>query len=248
MNKLLHRLLYWLLPLPLYLRVVSRMLFVSVKLGFGRYSRATEYIFHLPRLLPRGGVAIDIGANLGYYARPLSRIVGAEGRVYAVEPVPLIFKVLKRNLRGCDNVELLNVALGSEERHIKMSNSSVAECGYFGTGQNSVAEQGGDGAIEFEAMMCRGSRLFGLLDRIDLIKCDIEGYEGVVIPELLPIIERHRPVVLLESGGETRGQMIELLKGLGYECFELERGCEVALREGSDKDIIFRVKGGRRCE
>ncbi len=248
MNRLLHRLLYWLLPLPLYLRVVSGALFWSLRFGVGRYSRATEYIFHLSKLISRGGVAIDIGANLGYYTRPLSRIVGSEGRVYAVEPVPLIFSVLRRNVSGCDNVELLNVALGAEEQHIKMSNSSVGECGYFGTGQTGVGEGRGDGAIEFEAMMCRGSRLFDSLERIDLIKCDIEGYEGVVIPEMMQIIERHHPVVLLESGGETRGVLIELLQGVGYECFELDRGVEIPLREGSDKDIIFRVKGGVKCE
>lgn len=53
--------------------------------------------------------------------------------------------------------------------------------------------------VEFEAEMRRGSVLFADLPKIDFIKCDIEGYEGVVIPELRPLIERHLPTVLIET-------------------------------------------------
>ena len=55
-------------------------LFISYRLGLGRRSAATEYVYHLPRLAKAGDTAIDIGANLGYYARPLSEIVGTAGR------------------------------------------------------------------------------------------------------------------------------------------------------------------------
>ena len=98
MGKLFHRLLYRLLPLEGYLRVVSRMFFLYRALGIGRRGRALEYNYHLPQLVGRGATAIDIGANLGYYTRPLSDIVGNEGRVYAVEPVPVIFEVLNNEV------------------------------------------------------------------------------------------------------------------------------------------------------
>ena len=83
MGKLFHRLLYRLLSLEGYLRVVSRLFFLNRWLGLGRTGRALEYNYHLPQLVRRGDVAIDIGANLGYYTRPLADIVGAEGKVYA---------------------------------------------------------------------------------------------------------------------------------------------------------------------
>ncbi len=240
----MHRLLYLLLPLPLYLRVVSGLLFASVRVGIGRFSAATEYIFHLPKLIKKGGVAIDIGANLGYYSRPLSDIVGANGRIYSVEPVPIIFDVLRRNLKGRSNVELLNVALGCEECEITMSNDSVATCGYFGTGQNGVGGGSCEGAIEFRAQMKMGSKLFAGLERLDLIKCDIEGYEMVVIPEIIALIERHRPTVLIETGGENRAQIYKIFSQMGYRAYTLNRGCEVAydLQNDNHKDLIFRCE------
>ena len=241
MGKLFHRLLYRLLPLGGYLRVVSRMFFLYRALGIGRKGRALEYNYHLPQLVGRGATAIDIGANLGYYTRPLSAIVGDEGRVYAVEPVPVIFDVLKRNVVGCNNVTLLNYALGSEERTIEMANDSVAAAGYFGTGRNFVSDGELSGkAIKFSAEMRRGSRLFADLERVDFIKCDIEGYERVVIPEMRAIIERHHPTVLIETDGDTRQEIIDMFTQMGYRAYMLEAGREVTLDASSDKDIIFR--------
>ena len=241
MGKLFHRLLYRLLPLEGYLRVVSRMFFLYRALGIGRRGRALEYNYHLPQLVGRGATAIDIGANLGYYTRPLSDIVGNEGRVYAVEPVPVIFEVLKRNIAGRKNVSLLNYALGNEERTIEMANDSVAAAGYFGTGRNFVSDGELSGeAIKFSAEMRRGSELFAKLERVDFIKCDIEGYERVVIPEMRAIIERHHPTVLIETDGETRHEIIGMFMQMGYRAYMLEGDREVALDAASDKDIIFR--------
>ena len=241
MGKLFHRLLYRLLPLGGYLRVVSRLFFLYRALGIGRHGRALEYNYHLPQLVEQGATAIDIGANLGYYTRPLSEIVGNEGHIYAVEPVPVIFDVLKRNVAGRKNVTLLNYALGSEERTIEMANDSVAAAGYFGTGRNFVSDGELSGeAIKFSAQMRRGSELFADLERVDFIKCDIEGYERVVIPEMCAIIERHHPTVLIETDGDTRQEIIEMFEQMGYRAYMLENGREVALDKESDKDIIFR--------
>ena len=241
MGKLFHCLLYRLLPLGGYLRVVSRMFFLYRALGIGRRGRALEYNYHLPQLVGRGATAIDIGANLGYYTRPLSDIVGNEGRVYAVEPVPVIFSVLERNVAGYKNVHLMNYALGAEQCSVEMANDSVAEAGYFGTGRNFVSEGAlSKDAVRFTAQMRRGSELFADLERVDFIKCDIEGYERVVIPEMRAIIERHHPTVLIETDGETRREIIAMFEGMGYRAYMLENCREVALDMESDKDIIFR--------
>ena len=241
MGKFFHRILYRLLSLENYLRVVSRMFFLYRALGLGRNGRALEYVYHLPQLVREGDTAIDIGANLGYYARPISDIIGHEGHLYAIEPVPVIFSVLKRNMRGKKNATLLNYALGEEERQIEMANDSVAAAGYFGTGRNFVSEgELSKDAVRFTAQMKRGSQLFADLERIDFIKCDIEGYERVVIPELKPILERHHPTLLIETDGDTRRDIVSLMEGLGYQAYMLKDGVEVPLDVDSDKDIIFR--------
>jgi FkbM family methyltransferase len=243
MGKLFHRILYRLLSLENYLRVVSRMFFLYRALGLGRGGRALEYVYHLPQLVKQGDKVIDIGANLGYYTCPLADLVGEGGRVYAVEPVPVIFGVLKRNVGSRKNVTLLNYALGAENKSIEMANDSVAEAGYFGTGRNFVS--GGslsNEAVRFEAKMVEAYGLFKDLERVDFIKCDIEGYEGVVMPLLKPLLAQHHPTVLIETDGDTRLEMISLFSELGYSAYMLQDGKEVELNPQSDKDIIFRSR------
>ena len=199
MGKFIHKILYRTLPLEGYLRAVSRLFFLWQRLGIGREAPATEYVYHLPKLVRAGDTCIDIGANLGYYARLMSRIAGRNGHVYAVEPVAPIRRVLERNLSGCGNVDILPYALGAAEGEIRMGNATVRTGGYFGTGQNFVMEAGAEADVEFTAEMRRGSELFGHLTRIDFIKCDVEGYEVVIMEEMRPLLEKFRPTVLILS-------------------------------------------------
>ena len=247
MKKTLHRILYRTLPLEGYLRAVSRLFFLWQRLGLGRRAPETEYVYHLPQLVRAGDTCIDIGANLGYYARTISRLAGPAGRVYAVEPVAPIRKVLSRNLRRCGNTEILPFALGAAAGPVRMGNDSARENGYFGTGRTFVNAGGGRSDVEFTAEMRRGSELFARLPRLDFIKCDIEGYEAVVMEEMRPLLERFRPTVLIETGGENRPRIVRLFTRLGYAGYTLDRGREIPLSPGSTKDIIFRP-GAERPE
>lgn len=239
MFGLLHKILYRLLPLKGYLRVVSRLFFLWHGLGLGRRSAALEYVYHLPRLVREGDVCIDIGANLGYYARTLSKLVGPSGRVYAVEPVAPIREVMCRNLRRCANTWVIPYALGGRNRPVWLANDTVRKIGYLGTGRNSVKESSGGSGLEFPAEMRRGSELFGGLERLDFIKCDVEGYEEHIMSEMLPVLERHHPTVLIETEDPD---VVRLFTELGYAGFTLDGGREVPLADGCRKDIIFRYQ------
>lgn len=56
-----------------------------------------------------GDKILEVGAGSGYQAAILSEIVGATGKVITTEIIPELFKFAKENLRGCDNVMVLNV-------------------------------------------------------------------------------------------------------------------------------------------
>lgn len=240
MKGLIHKILYRTLPLERYLRTVSGLFFLWQRFGIGRYAPATEYVYHLPQVVRAGGISIDIGANLGYYARTISQLTGFAGKVYAVEPVAPIRKVLSHNLRRCANIEILPYALGTENKAITMANDSARETGYFGTGQNFVNEKGEKADVEFTAQMRRGSELFADLPRLDFIKCDIEGYEVVVMTEMRPLLEKFHPTILIETGDENRPRIVDLFTELGYTGYTLDHGQEIPLAEHSTKDIIFR--------
>ena len=238
------RLLYKSLSLENYLKTLSWGFFAGFRLGVASQSPAYEYPHFLKRLVAKGDTVLDIGANLGYYSRILSRLVGSSGRVFAVEPVAPIMGVLRHNLRHCNNVEILNCALGAENKPIRMGNDSSRYTGYMGTGQNFVMDaennaEEGHAAQEFTATMRRGSELFERLPRLDFIKCDIEGYEVVVMNEMRPVLERHLPTLLIETGDEKRVQIVGLFEQMGYSAFTLAERKLTPLTPDSTKDIVF---------
>lgn len=246
--KAVKRFLYRVLPLRTYLRVLSFGFFAGLRLGIGRRSNAYEYVYFLRKVVKKGDTAIDLGANLGYYSVELSRLVGAEGKVYAVEPVPPVLDVLRRNLRGCRNVDVLPFALGEKDGAATMVND--CEQGYMGSGRNRVVAlrqarvpaRVGEPVepLTFTVEMRRGSEIFGELERLDFVKCDVEGYELAILTEMREVLERHRPTCLVETCGANRRKVIELFRGMGYAGWVLERGKLVSVMTArGEKDIVF---------
>src|SRR5205807_8205431 len=64
-------------------------------------------------LVAPGDYVIDVGANIGWYTRPLAHLVGDSGRVYGIDAVPRSFDILRfctKRLRR-QNVTRLNCAI-----------------------------------------------------------------------------------------------------------------------------------------
>jgi len=79
---------------------------------FGR--REAEQKFIVEQVLKPGMAALDIGANIGYFTVMMARIVGGTGRVYAVEPHPGNFELLRTNVARngfADRAELQEIAI-----------------------------------------------------------------------------------------------------------------------------------------
>jgi len=76
----------------------------------------------LKRVVRRGDCVVDAGASIGLYTKFLSALVGPEGLVYSVEPVPETYDVLVSNVRrlGLSNVRPLNYALSDTDGTLEM--------------------------------------------------------------------------------------------------------------------------------
>ncbi len=238
-------LLYRLLPLERYLRVVSRMFFICRALGLGRRSRALEYVYHLPALVREGDTAIDIGANLGYYSKLFSRWAGPRGKVFSVEPIRIYNEIFREATRHCKNITLYPYALGLEEKEITLV--APLHNGYMHTGLPHVYNPQKDGQLNeqeltFPAQMKIPSKLFNNLEKLNYIKCDIEGFEAIVLNDLKEIIARHQPIVQVEVWNQNRQEVLQLFGSLGYNAYQLQNRKLTAyekLPADFDGDFIF---------
>ena len=149
--------------------------------------QGTDLLFH--RLLQKGDVVIDIGANIGYYTRIASKSVGSTGRVFAFEPSPNALSVLKLNTKDLANVQVFPVALSDTEGEARFY---VRKNG----GTSSLAAD--SSAQEVKVKMTTLDNLALQVEKVDLIKIDVEGFEPDVLRGARTLIQDFRPLVYLE--------------------------------------------------
>lgn len=218
------RFLFKALGLRRYLKFLSRVFFFSYQ--WGMLKNNPEYYCHyfVKKLINKGDTIIDIGANLGYYSRTFGQLTGKNGKVLAVEPVALFRDILQTNIKKYPQVEVLPYALGEENgTEIKMGLPATNK--YLSHGRTKIMSSRPDDeyAYEFTAEMRNPADLFRNVAQIDYIKCDIEGYETVVIPQMKPLIERHKPIIQIESDGDNRQKIINLLQPMGYTAYYIDQ-------------------------
>jgi FkbM family methyltransferase len=241
--RLIRKFLAGLLGTKSYLGLVSSVYIRLVRLGFfrGKYPE----LFFLNQIIRKGDVCIDLGANVGYYSTRLSELTGEEGKVYAVEPVLLFRDLLKKNLErfNCDNVQIVPYALGAENKSIRMGTPEVN--GVFRHGLTRViGEEQEQYAQTYEVEMRVPDELFKDLERLDFVKCDVEGYETHIFPYFMKTIGRFRPLIQMEiSSEENRRLLFQLLEG--YAVYGLRNGSlsEMSREEAlqyNEGDFYFR--------
>jgi FkbM family methyltransferase len=189
----------------------------------GQFDRT---IVEVLRSYCRGGERIlDIGANVGYVSCALLHLV-PQSRVVCVEPNPQVYRILAGNVAalGGDRAKALNLAVSDHD------GTGAMTLHPGNTGANQIVDPAGaaDGAT-IPVALISGPKLFELsgLDRLDLIKIDVEGHEQAVLRSLAPVIQQQRPrAVVFEHEGNLAdpGSVIGgVFAQAGYQIFGIEK-------------------------
>jgi FkbM family methyltransferase len=152
-----------------------------------------RYRYYVYQNIPHKRTMIDIGANIGIFAKPSAELFE---RVVCFEPVRKNFEVLEKNLENYSNVELYCLGISNQPRTAKFSMKTL-KCGQ----SQQVAEYSDD--PEYENFECTLVTLDQYdFDRVDWIKIDVEGFEDAVLEGSRETIRRNRPWLLLEDNGK----------------------------------------------
>ena len=235
---ILKQLLYKLLGVRNYLIVVSRLFFISYNFGWLKNNKTFDCHYFIKKLVRKGDHVIDIGANLGYYSRVFAQLVGPNGKVFSVEPVMLFRKILKINTSDYTNTTIVPYALGTEDdKPITMGIPKSNK--YLRHGLTRVLDNHEDAPFEFtfQEKMFTPATLFGKLERCDYIKCDVEGYEIHIIPQLGFLLSKYHPVIQIEIESANRKAIMDFLKNYTYSAFYLEE--DQLLPVGKNPEVIY---------
>jgi FkbM family methyltransferase len=171
-----------------------------------------------------GMIALDVGADIGYYSMHFSRLVGKAGRVIAFEPIPKARERLVHNiaLNKLDNIEVSEFALGNQEGIVFLEDP-------FTKSRVNLKKTTG-GAHDIQVSIKRFDDLIdGSLPSIDIIKMDIEGAEHEALRGMEQTLRRCKPVIVLEVHNHflplfnsTSDALLDWLSKLGYEIRTVE--------------------------
>ncbi len=210
------RILYRILSPKNYLKLLHVVFYWMYDLNLLKGKAAFKYHYLVRKVIQPDFVVVDIGANLGYFSKNFARLT-PQGKVISIEPIPLFYEVLTSFLKKYNHVKTYNVALGMEVGKTIMV--LPTDNGMIRTGLPHIAKN--DAELKKhdnqEVAIVRGSELLKDLPKLDYVKCDIEGFEGVVFQEIEPIIQRFKPFVQLEISNENKEEILKLFARNGYQ-------------------------------
>jgi len=131
-------------------------------------------------------IAVDIGANVGLWSKPLTEKFN---QVIAYEPLEQVYSCLERNVSGLP-VQIHKHALGSVNDVVEMVFDEE------NTGGSFVSEVG-TGSIQIKRLDDLNLPKFGLL------KIDCERHELEVLKGAMDTILRYKPIIVCEQQADT---------------------------------------------
>lgn len=211
----------------------------------------SRYVLEHVRLGP-DDVALDVGANLGWYSVLLDRLSVPGARILAFEPDPESFRLLQENLRRnqARHVTALNVAVGDApgEAQLRRYNSKNNGCHTLFAGGNcegGIAQVSIDTLAHLWEQQQLGSR------PLKFMKIDVEGYEyfalrgaGKLLGRCGCIIMEYTPDAL-QLAGQGPSAMVDCFAeaGLQAHCFVNGELQPISLRELADartqRDLVL---------
>lgn len=157
----------------------------------------------LATYLRPGDVFFDVGANVGFFTVIGARLVGAQGRVVAFEPVPENAAAVRYNLalNGFEQVEVWETAVSETN-----GSAQLQLAHYAGGASLDVAAPPPDfkGTLAVKTVTLDALIQQQRVPVPSLVKIDVEGAELHVLRGMQNTLEQHRPIVIYEVDDGSR--------------------------------------------
>ncbi|WP_052808095.1 FkbM family methyltransferase [Methyloterricola oryzae] len=188
------------------------------------------------RIIKKGDVVLDIGANIGAHTLLLAEAVGSEGRVIAFEPTDYAFSKLMQN---CELNPQLRMQISCNQLMLVGSESKSRDTpGLYSSWPLKYDEalhgvhQGRLMPISGAAVRCLDSVVNSIgIDRVDCIKLDIDGHESDMLKGGSETLSRWHPSIVMELAphvlqecGTTLQELTGILHSHGYRFYSVSDG------------------------
>lgn len=167
-------------------------------------------------------ICVDLGSNIGYYAVIESNLIGETGKIFAIEPSPVNFPVLKSNLENqkMNNFLAFNIAIGDKNEEMEFIISSKSNWSKIRMNNEKINPE--DKIIKIPVKTLDSFVNENNITKIDILRMDVEGFEYNILLGANKILEKFKPKIFVEihkmylGKGKTY-EIFNELKNKGYE-------------------------------
>lgn len=198
--------------------------YIGQEIFYGKFERATLAFYK--KILPDKKCVWDIGSNIGFYVVIAGILLKKRGEVFAFEPVPVNFDVLKKNvgLNNLSNIKLFNLALSLEEGEHEiylLDQDTVTSTPTLN--KEWAARSGLNKCIKVPTRNAMSLLSRGELRKPDIIKIDAETYEPIILRSLKPILmDNNAPDIICELMPPNVEPLTKLLvEECCYYCYHI---------------------------
>ena len=167
-------------------------------------------------------VCIDLGSNIGYYAVIESNIIGESGKVFAIEPSPVNFPILKLNLENQkkNNFVAYNIGIGDKNEEMEFIISAKSNWSRIRMNNEKINSE--DKVIKIPVKTLNSFVNENDIKKIDILRMDVEGFEYSILLGANEVLEKFKPKLFIEIhkmylGKEKTYQIFNELKNKKYE-------------------------------
>ncbi len=170
------------------------------------------------------GVFIDIGANIGKFSIILGRRSREKIKVISIEPHPKNFKILTKNieLNKLDNVVVVNAACSDSKGYLDLYLDEAD------TGGHSIIKGDNFPKMGVRSIRVKTEKLDNIvkrqkIEKVNLIKVDVEGAEATVLMGAKKILKKSHPKIIFEAWNKEKLEKVKkVLKPFKYEFKEID--------------------------
>jgi FkbM family methyltransferase len=173
-------------------------------------------------LLGRKRVFFDVGANLGYFTFLAAALLEGRGAVHAFEPWSVVYDDLATNARlnGFRCLELNQLALGDCDGEARLFAPQTPEW----TMASLVPHDPGQAAETVQTMRFDSYCKRRGIDRVDVLKIDVEGAELQVLQGMGNFLSRWQPDIVLEVLEPFEAELDAFFAETPYRKFRIRDG------------------------
>ena len=188
-----------------------------------------EFTMMLKLIKEGDSLFLIYGANVGWHTINLS--LKRQGiAVYYFEPIESSYNYLKKNLalNNLNSDKAYNIGISDENKKVKF----YFDVKYAMASSMANLRDHSD-TVEGESQVFKLDDFVSTLpslEKLDFIKCDVEGAELLVFRGALETIRHYKPIIFTEMLRKWSAkfnyhpmEIVHLLKGIGYQCFIIHK-------------------------